>query len=182
MANARTLREEVESLGTPQGRAYLRGCIAGYRLPEDDVQDLIQTALELAWVHADRFDGRSKPATYVAAIVINAARNHVTRRARDDARAELVATRDATADTTARTALARVDLADTRRALDSLPPQFGRAIGLAIVCDSYAQAAELEGVAEATFKSRVWRARRALLAALADDHDPAALPDAPPEP
>lgn len=179
MTPAQALRDAVEQLATPQGRAYLRGCIAGYRLPEDDVQDLIQTALELAWVHADRFEGRCAPRTYVATIVINAARNHLGRRARDDARAELVATRDTTPDTTARTALARVDLADTRRALDSLPPQFGRAIGLAIVCDSYAAAAELEGVTEATFKSRVWRARRALLAALADDHDPAALPDQP---
>lgn len=182
MPHAQALRDAVEQLATPQGRAYLRGCIACYALAEDDVQDLCQQALAAAWASADRFDGRSQPRTYVATIVINAARNHLIRRARDDARAELVATRDTTPDTTASTALARVDLADTRRALDRLPPQFGRAIGLAIVCDSYAAAAELEGVTEAAFKSRVWRARRALLAALADDHDPAALPDAPPEP
>jgi len=174
MTHAQALRDAVEQLATPQGRAYLRGCIACYALAEDDVEDLCQQALVAAWSAADRFDGRSQPGTYVAAIVINAARNHLIRRARDDARAELAATRDTTPDTTARTALARVDLADTRRALDRLPPQFGRAVGLAIVCASYEQAARCEGVAEATFKSRVWRARRALLAALNDEPDPPA--------
>lgn len=174
MPHAQALRDAVEQLATPQGRAYLRGCIAGYRLAEDDVQDLIQTALELAWVHAGRFEGRCAPRTYVATILINAARNHLVRRGREERHTARLLDPDRTPDTTSRAALAAVEVDQASRELGKLPPQFGRAVGLAIVCASYAAAAELEGVTEATFKSRVWRARRALMAALNDEPEPPA--------
>lgn len=174
MTHAQALRDAVEQLATPQGRAYLRGCIACYALAEDDVEDLCQQALASAWASADRFDGRSKPATYVAAIVINAARNHLIRRGREERHAARLLDPDRTPDTTSRAALAAVEVDQASRELGKLPPQFGRAVGLAIVCASYEQAARCEGVAEATFKSRVWRARRALMAALNDEPEPPA--------
>jgi RNA polymerase sigma factor (sigma-70 family) len=153
VTNAQALRDAVEQLATPQGRAYLRGCIACYNLAPDDVDDLVSEAIARALERAEQYRGTADPRSWLAVIIINAARNHVTRRtptAPDDEVPETTAPDD-----TARHAIARVELS---AALGSLPPDFGQSIADCIIL-GYREASDRHGTPVGTLKARVSRWR-----------------------
>lgn len=157
-----TLRDEVERLATtPQGRAYLRGAVAGLPLNPDDLDDLIGHACLRAMEHEAEFRGDCAPATYVAAILINAARLHLKREARRADREEPLADVVAAPDDTERAALARDELRRVTDAARLLPPHFGQAIGDCLVL-GYRQTAAALGISASAVKSRLWKARQEL--------------------
>jgi RNA polymerase sigma-70 factor (ECF subfamily) len=125
-----------------------------------DADDALQETLIRAWSALPRFRGDAQLSTWLYRIALNAVHDQ---RARARPTAELI---DEWAD--------RVDrfeqglLGDAlQRALAALPDDYREAVVLYDVLGaSYAEVAELQGVAEGTVKSRIFRGRRELAALL----------------
>ena len=130
---------------------------------EADALDATQDALVAAWKHLDRFDGRSRFSTWVYRIAHNAALMHVRRR-RD------LPGLPADADPPAGGGSDRSDVVLTVRwALRQLPDDFRGALVLREYSDlSYAEIAAIQGVPENTVRSRIARARRAMVRLLGE--------------
>jgi RNA polymerase sigma-70 factor (ECF subfamily) len=123
----------------------------------DDAADAVQEAFLRAWLRLDRFRGDARFSTWLYRICVNAAHDLRERRG-----AEPVDEADATADP--RDPFVERELAgELQRALEALEEPYRTAVVLADVLGcSYAEVAEITGVAEGTVKSRVFRARTEL--------------------
>jgi RNA polymerase sigma-70 factor, ECF subfamily len=123
----------------------------------NDAADAVQEALLRAWLRLDRFRGEARFSTWLYRICINAAHD-----LRDRRGAEPVDETDAAADP--RDLFAERELSgDLQRALDALDEPYRTAVVLADVLGcSYAEIAQITGVADGTVKSRVFRARTEL--------------------
>lgn len=125
-----------------------------------DADDVVQETLLRAWLALPRFRGDAQLSTWLYRIALNAIHDHRARaRPADELPEEVAEPRDA------------VELgllsADLQRALEDLDPDFRLAVVLTDVLGvPYAETADMLGVAEGTVKSRVFRGRRELAAAL----------------
>jgi RNA polymerase sigma-70 factor, ECF subfamily len=136
----------------------LRLCANGH-----DAEEVTQEAFLRAWRAIDRFDGRSQFFTWLYRIGINEAKRHSKRRQRmrvvsiDEAPpGELTDPSD--------TLEARSRQSETRAALEaavrSLPIDYRAPLVLRDIAGlSTSEAAEILGIREAAFKSRLYRAR-----------------------
>jgi RNA polymerase sigma factor (sigma-70 family) len=130
---------------------------------EADALDATQDALVAAWRHLDRFDGRSRFSTWLYRIAHNAALMQVRRR-RDlpglpDGPESAVPDPSADVDT----------VLTVRWALERLPPDFRAALVLREYAElSYAEIADIQGIPENTVRSRIARARQAMVRLLAE--------------
>lgn len=120
-----------------------------------DADDALQETLIRAWTALPRFRGEAQVSTWLYRIALNAIRDvHARRRPAE----ELVEAAEG---------VDRFDQArlgdDLQRALAALPEDYRAAVVLYDVLGaSYAEIAELAGVAEGTVKSRIFRGRREL--------------------
>lgn len=126
-----------------------------------DAEDALQDALVAAWQHLDRFRADARFSTWLYRIASNAALAVVRRRREDPTEPEDVwaLQRDATRD---------VDTRDqVQRALAQVPEQFRAALVLREYGElSYEEIAVAQGVGVQTVKSRIHRARAALVEVL----------------
>ena len=123
----------------------------------NDAADAVQEAFLRAWLRLDAFRGDALFSTWLYRICVNAAHDERARRRAEPA--ELV---DTAADPRDRFAERELSGA-LQRALDALEEPYRTAVVLADVLGcSYAQVAEITGVAEGTVKSRIFRARTEL--------------------
>jgi RNA polymerase sigma-70 factor (ECF subfamily) len=123
----------------------------------EDAADAVQEALVRAWLALPRFRGDARFSTWLYRIVVNAA--HDLRPKRRDAPAdELPEAADP------RDRFAEQELSsELQRALDALDETYRVAVVLYDVLGcSYAEIAEMTGVAEGTVKSRIFRGRSEL--------------------
>jgi RNA polymerase sigma-70 factor (ECF subfamily) len=142
-----------------------------------DAADVAQEAFIKAFRNLDSFKGESRFTTWLHRIVVNAAYDLLRRRKPEPMEADILDDISGPAGTAAIVGSGRggidpaVDgLSDPlRQALMSLNEGFRFAV---VLCDllgfPYGEAAEILGVQEGTIKSRIFRAREALAAALAD--------------
>ncbi|OFW59666.1 MAG: hypothetical protein A2133_00990 [Actinobacteria bacterium RBG_16_64_13] len=142
-----------------------------------DAADVAQEAFIKAFRNIDSFKGEARFGTWLHRIVVNAAYDHMRRHKPEPMDGEILADLSGPAGSAAVVASGRdgidpaVDgLSDPlRRALMSLNEGFRFAV---VLCDllgfPYSEAAEILGVQEGTIKSRIFRAREALAAALAE--------------
>jgi RNA polymerase sigma-70 factor (ECF subfamily) len=137
-----------------------------------DAEDALQDTFLNAYRGLARFGGRARVSTWLYRIAANASFDVIARRRGrdqplDEGAHEPAATGDPFAQSAERRAL--------ERALAALPDEFREAV---VLCDiaglGAGEAAELIGVPAGTVKSRVFRARALLAAALRepDAHDP----------
>lgn len=128
---------------------------------QNDAEDALQETLLAAWRGIGSFRGHSRFGTWLYRIASNAAVTQARKR-RDipsDFRDDRVVEREFTQ------SLADADL--IQQALRRLPEDFRVAIVLFELCDfTYADIAAYQGVGIQTVKSRLSRARQALLAAI----------------
>lgn len=139
-----------------------------------DATDVTQEAFIKAFSHLHSFKGEARFSTWLHRIVVNAARDHHRRRRPEVMEDEIL---ERFASTTA-AGPAAFSGGSSSPAADGLSPDLKRALAglsegfrLAIVlCDllgyAYSEAAEILEVQEGTVKSRVFRARAELAAAL----------------
>jgi len=122
-----------------------------------EAEDAVQEAFLRAWRGLGSFRGGSLFSTWLYRICVNAAHDQRERR-----RAEPVETVETTPD--ARDRFAERELSgDLQRALAALDEEQRRTVVLSDVLGcSYAEIAEITGVAEGTVKSRLFRARTEL--------------------
>jgi RNA polymerase sigma-70 factor (ECF subfamily) len=120
-----------------------------------DAEDALQETLIRAWTYLPRFRGEAQLSTWLYRIALNAV-GDVRARARPGAELpEVAETRDRFADAEAS--------GELQAALAALDEDFRAAVVLYDVLGaSYAEIAELVGVAEGTVKSRIFRGRREL--------------------
>lgn len=125
---------------------------------EASALDALQEALISAWQHLARFDGRARFSTWFYRIAHNAALMQVRQLARQPLRAGIpVAESD---DPIARSDTVR----QVRWALAQLPPDFRAALVLREYADmTYAEIADAQGIPENTVRSRIARARQAMI-------------------
>lgn len=131
-----------------------------------DADDLVQLALERAWLHRDRWEPGTRLDSWIFRIMHNAWVDEIRARQRqaqvlvpDEALAERA---DAASPTSPLDALA------VRQAVDRLSEDHRAAVGLVLVEGlSYREAAEALGVPMGTLTSRLARAREQLQALLA---------------
>lgn len=140
-----------------------------------DAADVAQEAFIKAFRNLDSFKGESRFSTWLHRIVVNAAYDHLRRQRPEPMEAEILDDLSGPTGTAAVVASGRsgidpaVDgLSDPlRQALMSLNEGFRFAV---VLCDllgfPYGEAADILGVQEGTIKSRIFRAREALAAAL----------------
>ena len=133
----------------------------------DDAEDVLQDAFISAWRALPRFDGRARFSTWLYRIVVNAAHDAFARRRPTSAldepgSPELPEPRDAYRQSAERQAL--------ERAIAGLGDEYRMAL---LLCDvaglGAGEAAELLDVPSGTVKSRVFRAREQVAAALTAD-------------
>jgi len=154
---ARAFKTELESL-LPQVRAFARFLCRGDRAAADD---LAQDALTRAWAARASFQPGSQMRAWLFVIIRNvfySDRRKAWRSvALDDEAAERTLKQDGGQPDI-------MDLDDVRRALDLLAPDQREALILVTAGGiSYEEAADVCGCAVGTIKSRVNRARKALL-------------------
>jgi len=142
-----------------------------------DAADVTQEAFIKAFRNLDSFKGESRFSTWLHRIVVNAAYDHLRRQRPEPMEAEILDDLSGPAGAAAVVGSGRggIDpamdgLSDPlRAALMSLNEGFRFAV---VLCDllgfPYNEAAEILGVQEGTIKSRIFRAREALAAALVD--------------
>jgi RNA polymerase sigma-70 factor (ECF subfamily) len=128
----------------------------------DDAEDALQETFIAAYRALPGFDGRARVSTWLYRIATNKCYDILARRrptADADALPEPADPRDPYAHSERQQVLAQ--------ALDALPAQFREAALLCDVCGlTPAEAGEVTGVPEGTMKSRSFRARALLAAAL----------------
>lgn len=172
---ARARDGDEEAIAELYRRHSQRGYNLALRMTGDhwDAADVTQEAFIKAFSHLSSFKGEARFSTWLHRIVVNAVHDHQRRR-----RPELV--EDEVLDRVASSASGGAAFAGraVSPAEDGLSPELKRALAglsegfrLAIVlCDllgyAYAEAAEILEVQEGTIKSRVFRARAELAAAL----------------
>lgn len=153
-----------------------RGYNLALRMTGDpwDAADVTQEAFIKAFAHLSSFKGEARFSTWLHRIVVNAVHDH-RRRRRPEVMEDEVIERIASVGSAGGAAFAGRNVAPAE---DGLSPELKRALAglsegfrLAIVlCDllgyAYAEAAEILEVQEGTIKSRVFRARAELAAAL----------------
>ncbi len=128
-----------------------------------DAEDAMQDTLLATWRGIARFRGHSSFSTWIYRIASNAALSVVRRRR--EVPTEVVDDRFVERDF----AQALADSDFVQQALKTVPANFRVALVLYEACDlSYAQIAEHQGIGIQTVKSRINRARQALLAVLED--------------
>ena len=156
-AEARAFKAELVSL-LPQVRAFARFLCRGDRAAADD---LAQDALTRAWAARASFQPGSQMRAWLFVIVRNVFYSDRRKAWRS------VALDDETAERTLKQDGGQpdiMDLDDVRRALNMLAPDQREALILVTAGGvSYEEAAEVCGCAVGTIKSRVNRARKALL-------------------
>jgi RNA polymerase sigma-70 factor (ECF subfamily) len=140
---------------------------------EDDARDAVQDGLVNALRHADRFRGDAAVASWLYAIVVNAAlyqkRRHRARK-RGAEKYETAVWPEAETSFQAPAAardpesyvLARVELARALDEIESLPREKRELVEQAIGGESCATMADRAGVPVAAIKSKLWRTRVAL--------------------
>ena len=130
-----------------------------------DAEDAFQEAITAAWQNLHRFRGDARFSTWLHRIAANAAIATTRRRTPDPTAPEdLVELHDHTSLTADRIA----DVDAVRTALAALPEDFRVAIVLREFADlSYVEIAEHQGIGIQTVKSRISRARKQLVNALA---------------
>ncbi len=115
------------------------------------------------WRHAERFSGRSTPATWILAIARNKAISHLRRRREeglDERMAEAIADPDDPPETHA---IKRDKGAVMRRCLDRLSPEHREVLDLVYYHErSVREVAEIVGIPEGTVKTRMFHARKKL--------------------
>jgi RNA polymerase sigma-70 factor (ECF subfamily) len=149
----------------PDLRAFARG-LTGDGVAADD---LVQEALLRAWDRSDRFEAGTNLRAWLFVILRNQFYSqHRRRREVEDPDGALVA-----AMTDRASQEGTVALAELRTALETLPSEQREALLLVGAAGfSHEEAARISGCALGTMKSRVWRARAALMrrfAAAADE-------------
>jgi RNA polymerase sigma-70 factor (ECF subfamily) len=142
-----------------------------------DAADVAQEAFIKAFRNLDSFKGESRFSTWLHRIAVNAAYDHLRRQRPEPMEAEILDDLSGPAGTAAVVASGRggIDPAvdglsgPLRQALMSLNEGFRFAV---VLCDllgfPYGEAADILGVQEGTIKSRIFRAREALAAALVE--------------
>jgi RNA polymerase sigma-70 factor (ECF subfamily) len=131
-----------------------------------EAEDLTQAALARAWRRRDTYIAGSNMKAWVLTIVRNQFYSDKRRSWRVTALDPLVAEETLVALSNAD---APLELEDVRRAMQELTAEQSRALNLIIVAGlPYQEAAEICGCALGTIKSRVNRARQALVALLAE--------------
>jgi RNA polymerase sigma-70 factor (ECF subfamily) len=140
----------------------------------DEAMDVAQEVMLRAWQGITRFHGRSSYFTWLYRIAVNEASRALDRRARRPAGVAIGAREldlpASAADEPARQAESRELRAALRRALAELPPPLRAAIVLRDVEGlSTQEAAQVAGVGQAAFKSRLHQARQRVRAAVGDD-------------
>lgn len=132
---------------------------------EQDAQDALQTALAAAWRSLAGFEGRSRFSTWLYQIASNAALEQVRRR---DALPSGELAEEIW--TTGRSPEAIVtDVDAVRWALGRIPPDFRAALVLREYGGlTYAEIAQAQGIRVETVKTRIARARQAMVRLLAE--------------
>ncbi|HSK15253.1 MAG TPA: sigma-70 family RNA polymerase sigma factor [Gaiellaceae bacterium] len=127
----------------------------------DEAADAVQDALVRAWLALPKFRSDARFSTWLYRIVVNAAHDVRTKR-REPPHGELPDPADP------RDRFAEQELSgELQRALDALDESFRVAVVLYDVLGcSYAEIAEMTGVAEGTVKSRIFRGRSELASRL----------------
>jgi len=122
-----------------------------------DAADAVQETLVRAWLALPRFRGDAKFSTWLTRICLNAVHDQRERRGQ-------LADPEAPAAVDPHDGFAASELAgELQRALAALDEQFREAVVLYdLLGCSYAEIAELIGVAEGTVKSRIYRGRAEL--------------------
>ena len=153
-------------------RSQLAAFCAHFREDPHDRDELAQLVMIRVWRGVRRFDGRSSFTTWLFQIVRNTAATEYGRRARTpvpvDASREDVVPFAAPARQAPDDEVVLRDSLD--RALGTLGDRFRTAVELVDVwgCPQ-SEVAALCGIGEATVRTRLWRGRQAVRAALADD-------------
>ncbi len=142
-----------------------------------DAADVTQEAFIKAFRNLDSFKGEARFSTWLHRIVVNAAYDHLRRHKAEPMDSEILDELSGPSGAAAVVASGRQGIdpaldglsAPLRRALMSLNEGFRFAV---VLCDllgfPYGDAAEILGVQEGTIKSRIFRAREALAAALVE--------------
>jgi RNA polymerase sigma-70 factor, ECF subfamily len=127
-----------------------------------DAADAVQETLLRAWLRLDRFRGDARFSTWLYRICVNAAHDLRERHGKAVGAGLDPPVEERVPDP--RDAFAERELSgELQRALEALDEPYRTAVVLADVLGcSYAEVAEITGVAEGTVKSRVFRARTEL--------------------
>jgi RNA polymerase sigma-70 factor (ECF subfamily) len=154
---------------------------------DTEAEDALQDAYLDAYRHIGEFRGDAQPATWLTRIVVNQALMRLRRSRRDGVvvpfgtthTAEPAAMEDAVADERTESPSSATLRAEIRRMLerriDELPVAFRTVFVMRDVQDmTVAETAECLSIPEATVRTRLFRARALLRAALAQDMDTAA--------
>jgi RNA polymerase sigma-70 factor, ECF subfamily len=137
----------------------------------DDAEDLAQEAFARTLVHWARVRGGSSPLGYVYRVAFRLQQRKRLRRKRQHEAATDAARLLSTGPTQTLND-SWSDVAAVRDALTQLPPACRRAAVLCLYADMTApEAAAVLGVSASTIRTHVQRARQALVATLAPDHD-----------
>jgi RNA polymerase sigma-70 factor (ECF subfamily) len=139
------------------------------RLVRNDAvaEELTNEVFLEVWRHAERYEGRSSPTTWLLSIARNRAISMLRKRGEatwDDAAAERLEDEDDTPDV----AVQKADKGERLRAcLAKLSPDHAQIIDLVYYHEkSISEAAEIAGINEATVKTRLFYARKKLSAIL----------------
>jgi RNA polymerase sigma-70 factor, ECF subfamily len=140
----------------------------------DEAGEVAQEVMVRAWRGISRFQGRSSYFTWLYRIAVNEANRALARREREPASVPLgpreLQQPTSPADDPARQAESSELRQELARALAMLPPPLRTAIVLRDVDGlSTQEAAEIAGVGQAAFKSRLHQARLQVRAAIGDD-------------
>jgi RNA polymerase sigma-70 factor (ECF subfamily) len=149
------------------------GALRRFGLDPDEADETAQAVFVRAWRGLARFEGRAQLSTWLYRIAFNEAQRALGRRRSAAARATAPAPDDAPDPIAAvaedelrgpdARALDREFGSELERALDELPPEWRSAVVLRDLEGlSTAEAAEVTGLGEAAFKSRLHRGRMRL--------------------
>ena len=172
VARARTGDQEAFAELVIQNADRVYGALRRFGLDPDEADEVAQEVFVRAWRGLARFEGRSRFATWLYRIAFNEAQRRLTRRPpprvpdgdREDAVAALRESPDLSPE--AQT-LDREFERTLEMALDQLPADWRAAVVLRDVEGlSTHDAAEIAGIGEAAFKSRLHRGRMQLRALL----------------
>lgn len=137
----------------------------------EDAEDLAQEAFARTLVHWARVRGGSSPLGYVYRVAFRLQQHRRLRRKRQQDAATDAARLRATGPTQTLND-SWSDVAAVRHALTQLPPACRRAAVLCLYAGMTApEAAAVLGVSASTVRTHIQRARQALVATLASDHD-----------
>ncbi|WP_299705997.1 RNA polymerase sigma factor [uncultured Tateyamaria sp.] len=155
--------EQIHKKYFPKLMHFARRITGNAEAAEEVANDVLMTV----WRTADRFEGRSKPSTWIFGIAYRVAmkqRKKLERRAGDVELDEgMIAARDDTAETVIRGT-------DLKNALDQLKPELRAVVELTYYNGYlYTEIAEILGCPVGTVKTRMMTARRRLRGILSDD-------------